>query len=180
MDWTNYCSAESTTTGDWDGDLVSDVAVLYNSYILFYYSSKRSKGALPLRGDAGSGGMRLDLGLKKFRSIRSLDLDNDGVDEVVVFEKSGQHRIYRNGGNYSWVQSSDLSTFGNSHTVSDADRMFACKELEKLRAQILRPDNVTDCRSWCSRVNKPWRQKCGWRGLSCAECEWCKEAGRGK
>jgi len=78
------CHARSIATGDFDGDLKTDHVFLYSSKLVFYFSSERPVGTLA--------GIYQYVGLEivfppnciEGQSVRVLDLDNDGKEEILV------------------------------------------------------------------------------------------------
>jgi len=89
--------ATSMQTADFDGDGVADLAVLYPSGIHFFYSSKRSKGDLPI----GSPSEKVSWSTDECdgTALRAADLNLDGHQELLVLcfslvNDKPTHRMY--------------------------------------------------------------------------------------
>jgi len=96
---TNNCHATSIASGDFDGDEKADHIFLFSNKMVFYFSSDRiNDGALP--GDPNYVGLELNLPeyCAKGISVRVIDLDNDGTEEIfVICENAGTFLIYSKG-----------------------------------------------------------------------------------
>lgn len=91
----------SMQTGDFDGDAIADLAVLYDDGVSFYLSSKREKDSLPI-GDATE---RLVWPISECsaRGFRVGDLNLDGRPDIVVMcIQAGAHIVYLQGMSYKW------------------------------------------------------------------------------
>mmetsp|Transcript_11143 Transcript_11143/g.29644 ORF Transcript_11143/g.29644 Transcript_11143/m.29644 type:complete len:718 (+) Transcript_11143:75-2228(+) len=104
--------ATSMQTGDFDGDGLADLVVLYFESIKFYYSSHRSPGALPI-GKASE-----EITWHKTdcegQALRAVDLDNDGILELLVLcfnvqpTRGPAHKLYsRWSSDGRWTQEDD-------------------------------------------------------------------------
>lgn len=80
FDGANGCNAISMASADFDGDYIADHLFLYVDKLVFYFSSERPKGILPI-GDSYKG---LVLHIPDVQSVRVVDLDNDGSIEIFV------------------------------------------------------------------------------------------------
>ncbi len=97
-DGSNDCTINSVSTGDFDNDQIADHVVLYQSKLQFYFSSERQNKLLT--GDPNYIGLEIKLpnycstGL----SVRVVDFDNDGKEEIfVVCENPGTFLVYSRG-----------------------------------------------------------------------------------
>eukprot|EP00927_Polykrikos_kofoidii_P004584 TRINITY_DN1180_c0_g1_i1.p1 TRINITY_DN1180_c0_g1~~TRINITY_DN1180_c0_g1_i1.p1 ORF type:complete len:687 (+),score=98.60 TRINITY_DN1180_c0_g1_i1:85-2145(+) len=91
----------SMQTGDFDGDAVADLAVLFDDGITFHLSSKREDGSLPV----GNTTDRLVWSLSECsaRGFRVGDLNLDGLQDIVVMcKRAGAHLLYLQGGAHGW------------------------------------------------------------------------------
>ena len=87
----NINSARDAVSGDFDFDQKADQAVLFPEKIVFYYSSDRRAGQLPLYnedlGQSGSFELKVPCSSKAF-AIRAVDIDNDGQTDLVLMCKT--------------------------------------------------------------------------------------------
>jgi hypothetical protein len=77
------CHAMSIASADFDGDLLADHVILFQSKMEFYFSSDRPKGKYPIRPTYLGVEITLPVGCNGV-SVRILDLDNDSLEEVLV------------------------------------------------------------------------------------------------
>jgi hypothetical protein len=111
----------SMQSGDFDGDQIVDLAVLYPSGISFFYSSQRNKGDLPI----GKASETVQWGKEECvgNALRVADLDLDGRAELLVLcfevtaEKGPQHRMYT-GGPSAWELQTDTALLGDLRETS--------------------------------------------------------------
>mmetsp|Transcript_2510 Transcript_2510/g.4560 ORF Transcript_2510/g.4560 Transcript_2510/m.4560 type:complete len:760 (-) Transcript_2510:174-2453(-) len=84
--WNNVAVIDSIS-GDFDFDQKADQIVLFRDKIVFYYSSDRLAGQLPLYnedlGQSGSSEMNVPCSKTAF-AIRAADIDNDGKLELII------------------------------------------------------------------------------------------------
>ncbi len=83
----NKESAIDAVSGDFDGDQKADQIVLFENKMVFFYSSDRSKGELPLYNEeinqVGSFEMNIPCSSRS-RALRLVDLDLDGKMELLL------------------------------------------------------------------------------------------------
>ncbi len=84
--WNNEAAIDSIS-GDFDSDETADQIVLFQDKIVFYYSSDRIAGQLPLYnedlGQSGSSEMNVPCSTNAM-AIRAADIDNDGNLELII------------------------------------------------------------------------------------------------
>ncbi|KAL7494130.1 hypothetical protein ACHAWT_002993 [Skeletonema menzelii] len=84
--WNNAAAIDSLS-GDFDFDETADQIVLFKDKIVFYYSSDRIAGQLPLYnedlGQSGSSEMNVPCSTNAM-AIRAADIDNDGKLELII------------------------------------------------------------------------------------------------
>ena len=91
------CHAISMASGDFDGDTKADQVVLFTSKLVFHFSKERLIGELPI--GEGNATVRFPDYCVAGRSIRVVDLNNDGDDEILVMcENPGTFLVYVKGG----------------------------------------------------------------------------------
>ena len=95
FDGANRCNAISMASADFDGEDIADHLFLYVDKPVVYFSSERSKGALPI-GDIYKG---LLLHIPEYcnsaESVRVVDLDYDGsIDILVMCSVPGAFAMY--------------------------------------------------------------------------------------
>lgn len=96
----NNCSVLSIASADFDNDQRADHVMLYEGKIVFYFSSDRPVDALPTRKEYI--GLTIDLPRRcaSAISIRVVDLNNSGIENIlVVCRNSPTFLLYTNGGN---------------------------------------------------------------------------------
>lgn len=77
------CFVKSMASGDFDGDLLADQIFLCDTKILFFFSSDRERGVLPFAKQI----VGAEISFPNYcigQSVRVMDLDNDGQQEIVV------------------------------------------------------------------------------------------------
>merc|ERR1719330_388260 len=83
-DGNNDCNAVSMVSGDFDDDQLADQVLLYNSKLVFFYSSDRHKGELPDNRQHVSLEVQLPDYCMKGITLHVVDIDNDGMEEILV------------------------------------------------------------------------------------------------
>ena len=87
-DGSGDCNARSMATGDFDNDQKADHVFLYSTKLVFYFSTDRGKGELPI----GPGHQGHEIILPKYcmsgQTIRVVDFDNSGVEHIMVMCKN--------------------------------------------------------------------------------------------
>ena len=78
------CHAIGLVSGDFDNDQIADHIALYESKMIFFFSSDRSKGTLP--DNAKYIGLEIQLPnyCDSARGIELVDFDNDGKEEIFL------------------------------------------------------------------------------------------------
>lgn len=84
----NNCHAKSIATGDFDGDILADHIFLFERKLVFYFSTDRPITGIGI-GDPNYIGLELYFPTycTKAESVRVVDLDNDGHEELLVMCK---------------------------------------------------------------------------------------------
>jgi hypothetical protein len=87
-DGSGDCNARSMATGDFDNDQKADHIFLFSTKLVFYYSTDRREGELPV-GPEHKG---YEIIFPKYcisgQTIRVVDLNNSGVEQVLVMCKN--------------------------------------------------------------------------------------------
>lgn len=150
----------SVTSADFDGDLYSDVAVLYRQRIEIHYSSARERGELPKEGHANEV-IYFNREKCQGESLRAVDLDNDSEEELFVLcVQPGQHLIFEkfmnSKGESFWIESKedlgDMAVVGDivptkkqlDAILSDQNNYF---KHEVALAKEIRKGKLTNARS---------------------------------
>jgi len=134
------CAAISIVSGDFDNDKIADHALLFTDRLLFYFSSDRPKGTLPIGKDYQSLIIKLPDYCGRGESVRTVDLDNKGeINIVVMCQNPGAFVILDKGkSKKNWKVREDCS---GSLSLGDLnDRSLAVPNMSELF------DNV-DCKS---------------------------------
>jgi len=136
--WQN-CNALNIESGDFDGDQLADHIFLYQSKMVFYFSTDRPSGKISI-GAFEHRGAEIYFPQNKCKSAISLqlvDLDNDGKEEILVMcRHKGQYLVYSHG-----IEKDDW-TLNNDCNYDSALGDFMNASLVELQAQ-----NYLD---WCS------------------------------
>eukprot|EP00927_Polykrikos_kofoidii_P004586 TRINITY_DN1180_c0_g2_i2.p1 TRINITY_DN1180_c0_g2~~TRINITY_DN1180_c0_g2_i2.p1 ORF type:complete len:694 (+),score=80.45 TRINITY_DN1180_c0_g2_i2:76-2157(+) len=99
----DHAVGRSMQTGDFDGDAIADLAILFDDCIIFHLSSKRGTGTLPV----GNTTDRLDWSRSECsaRGFRVGDLNLDGRQDIVVMcNQAGAHLVYLHEIAHNWVK----------------------------------------------------------------------------
>ena len=133
FDGENECSALSIAAVDIDNDKIADHVLLYSQKLVFYFSSDRQVGELPIEKKYEG----LVLELPEFcgmgESVRIVDLNNDGdVNIIVLCRNPGTMAIYGRGANRKdWVLQDRCNGNGSlgqmnekSLMIPDMDELF--------------------------------------------------------
>jgi len=118
---TSDCHAVSIASGDFDGDTLADQVVLYQTKMSFYYSSSRTTGELPIGDKYITVEVEFpDYCLSGF-SVRVVDLDNDGTDEILVMCKNpGVFLLYTQGESATeWTLDNQCNSKGSMGSLFD-------------------------------------------------------------
>jgi len=88
------CHATSSASMDIDNDQKSDLIVLFQERLLFFHSSDRTDGSMPLVNNPSA---TIDLGsICHAFSVRVIDFDLDGQEEILIHCKAaGDHMLYK-------------------------------------------------------------------------------------
>ena len=98
LETTPNCSSESMASGDFDGDLIADHIILTATKMLLYFSTDRPTGALPYGATYIGAEIVLPNSCGSAWSVRVIDLDNDGKEEILVMCGSpGTFLVYARG-----------------------------------------------------------------------------------
>jgi hypothetical protein len=121
----------SMQTGDFDGDAIADLAVLFDDGITFYLSSKREAGSLPVRNTTD----RLVWSMSECsaRGFRVGDLNLDGRQDIVVMcNQASAHLVYTQEETYTWHKHENTGDLNNRDlTGLKADLLPAGCAMEK-------------------------------------------------
>jgi len=94
----NDCNAQSIASGDFDWDQKADHVLLYNSKLVFFFSSDRPMGMLPDNPEYIGLTINLPDTCVMGRSVRVIDFDNDGKEEILVScHNTGTFLLYSRG-----------------------------------------------------------------------------------
>jgi len=110
----NDCSPVSMASGDFDGDRRADHVVLYSRKIVFYFSSERPTGALPVGNEYIGLTIQLPQFCARGLSVRVVDLNNSGQEDIVVMcWNSASFLVYTKGATKeSWTLNNGCNTNG--------------------------------------------------------------------
>lgn len=155
-DGVNGCSAISIATADLDRDKVTDHVFLYEDRLVFYFSSDRPSGELPI--EKKYQGLVLDLPdyCDIGESVRVLDLNNaSGLNILVVCRNPGTFVIYSRGThNKDWVLQDGCN--GNKSLGDVNDQSLLIPDYDELFAGV-------DCNDieykHFKKICKKWRQE---------------------
>ena len=117
----NDCNASSMASGDFDGDLLADHVLLYASKMVFFFSSDRKPGMLP--DNAQYIGLEIKLPKYCFKALtlRIVDFDNDGKEEIFVgCQNAGIFLLYTQGSSKTdWTLDKQCNDEGSLGDLSD-------------------------------------------------------------
>lgn len=121
------CHAISIASGDFDGDTIADQILLFTSKLVFHFSSERERGELPIGG--GSTEVVFPNYCITGRTVRVVDLNNDGDEEILVMcENPGTFLVYVRGDSHrDWVLDDDCNKKGAMGDIFDVDLSKANK-----------------------------------------------------
>lgn len=110
----NDCAPVSMASGDFDGDNKADHVVLYTRKIVFYFSSERPKGALPIGNQYIGLTIQLPQSCARGLTVRVVDLSNSGKEDIVVMcWNSATFLLYTKGATKdSWTLNNGCNTNG--------------------------------------------------------------------
>jgi len=109
------CNAISMASADFDGDLLADHVILFLSKMVFYFSKDRAEDELP----GGNEHIGIEINFPAYCSsaisVHIVDLDNDGVEEILVMCKTrGTFLVYRKGTlKRNWILDNNCNTYGS-------------------------------------------------------------------
>jgi len=108
------CHAISMASADFDGDLLADHVILFLSKMVFYFSGDRAEGELPGGNSRIGAEIELPAHCPKGRTVRIVDLDNDGVEEIVVMcQAHSTFLVYTRGSSERhWVLDNGCNDYG--------------------------------------------------------------------
>ena len=136
----NDCTVNSVASADFDNDQIADHIYLYESKMVFYFSSDRNNGEFT--GDPNKTNFEIELppycggGL----SVRVVDFNNDGVEEIfVICQNAGVFLLYTKGMfKRDWKLEEDCTEMGD---INDRFRVAPThKDLVDFCANELQPD----------------------------------------
>ena len=120
----NNCHVKSIGTGDFDGDLLPDYIFLYKTKMVFYFSSDRPVGALPVGDNYVGAEIYFPQHCISGASVRVLDLDNDGKEDILVMceDEVATVLLYTRTGEEkdSWTLDNQCNTQGALGDLVDA------------------------------------------------------------
>ena len=136
----NDCHAKSMGSGDFDGDKLVDHVFLYENKMEFFYSSDRPKGALPDDIAYLTSTIKIPCIAE---SIRVLDIDNDGVEEILIMCRQAANFILyiKNEIKGEWVIEPDCNGLGSMGDLVDTSRTTFTEE---------------DYKDACNQNSKEW------------------------
>ena len=114
----NDCQAISIASGDFDKDEIADHVFLYQSKLVLFYSSDRPKGTLPINQKYITAEISLPC---KGKSVRVLDIDNDGNEEIFVLcHQAANFLVYTKGKTKrDWTLENKCNEKGSLGDLSD-------------------------------------------------------------
>ena len=116
------CFVKSMASADFDGDLLADQIFLYDSKMVFFFSSDRERGVLPFAKQI----IGAEINFPDYcigQSVRVIDLNNDSKEEILVAcSRPGTFLIYsRNTANKGdWTLDNGCN---NGRSLGDLDRI---------------------------------------------------------
>lgn len=153
------CAAISMVSGDFDNDKIADQVLLYTDRLVFYFSSDRPKGALPI----GQEYQGLTLQLPDYcgigESVRIVDLDNKGeVNIFVMCQNPGAYVVLDKGQTKKdWKVRDDCN--GNGSLGDLNDRSLAIPNLEELFTMECQEIEYKHFRKICSQFKKSGKER---------------------
>ncbi len=137
----NDCSAVSMASADLDWDGKADHVILYGRTLVFYFSTDRPKGTLPVGKEYV--GLTIPLPSRCFKgiSVKFVDLNNNSrPDLLVVCANVANFFVYTQVSKYSWELKNNCNdksgrlgslTSFESYEWSDADILDACAKRDE-------------------------------------------------
>ncbi len=134
------CSAVSIASADFDGDEIADHVVLYARKMVFYFSSDRPKGELPIQQKYVGLTIELPRMCTSGSSLQLFDMDNSGkLDIIVMCSNAATFLIYSQGESKdSWKLHEDCHGNGSlgdivvsSYEITQHDIDAACDNMKQ-------------------------------------------------
>jgi hypothetical protein len=121
----NDCHAKSMASADFDGDKIADHVILYSSKMVFYFSKDRPNGTLPTTNQYIGHEIVFPSFCGIAEGVRVVDLDNDGVEEILVMCRyAPTYLLYSMGKNHrSWTLDNGCNTNGGLGPIGDRKRI---------------------------------------------------------
>jgi len=118
----NDCHAKSMASADFDGDEKADHIILFGTTMLIYFSTDREVGQLPIGKKILGVEIAFPPSCNSAESVRVVDLDNDGTEEILVMcDNPGSFLIYQMGKDHkNWVVDNGNWCLGALNNVSRA------------------------------------------------------------
>jgi len=110
----------SMVSADFDGDLLTDHVVLFMSKMVFYFSDDRAAYELLDETNIGAE-IEFPVYCSSALSVRIIDLDNDGVEEILVMCKiQGTFLLYTRGlSKRDWVLDNSCNDYGSMGAINN-------------------------------------------------------------
>ena len=158
------CHIKSMASGDFDGDLLADHVMLYDRKMLFYFSSDRPVGTLP--NESHYVGAEIPIPCKG-ESLRLIDLDNDGTEEILILcRQAANFLVYTKGQTKNdWTLDNGCNSKGSLGDIvnfslagfAENDLIDSCKMAEKSDW----PHLTEACEEWRDRNKNPTVETAG-------------------
>lgn len=159
----NDCHVISMASADFDGDLLADHVHLFESKMVLYFSSERTKGQLQGATESTGNEIKLPEHCGAGLSVRIVDLNNDGVEEIIVMCKVvSTILVYTRGESKSdWVLDNGCNDYGSMGALNNAtlagfteqDYSEVCNDDHKI--QWLKLDQICKRRAEGKRPKSP-------------------------
>jgi len=145
----NNCHARSIVSGDLDGDLLADHIVLYETKMLFYFSTDSPESSLLYNPSRVGHEIIVPCSAE---SVRLIDFDNDGTEEILVMcKQQATFLLYTQVGNgREWTLDNGCNSLNAMGALVDESLVsYSEEEMDKVCEKEYDWDKMQEfCEKW--------------------------------